>query len=635
MSNPVVTPLGTTGPLTESRRATVLDVSRSRKTRLDISERTLRRLHQFFENTCDRTPDALALVCGMERLSYAALDARANQLAHYLRNHYDLRPGDRVGILLERSTNTYVALLAVLKCGAAFVPIDPSYPADRVAFIAEDAAPALLLTTSVFRETVAAVSCPHLALDSAADRIAWQPTTRPDLDDDGDALCYIIYTSGTTGRPKGVAINQSNICNFLTVCTPIYGVTARDRVYQGMIIAFDFSIEEIWPTFAVGATLIAGPTDHRRLGSGLADFLTEHEVTMLYCVPTLLATVDRDVPTLRAVLVGGESCPADLVKRWSRPGRRMLNTYGPTETTVTATWCELLPNRPVTIGKPFPTYTVHILDEQLRPVAPGELGEVCIGGQGVARGYVNRPDLTATRFVADPFAHGRPEARLYRTGDLGRFTAEGDIEFAGRIDSQVKIRGYRIELAEIEAVLLESAAVKDAIVKVSSGEMQELIAYITLRDGAIDTNTLKQQLFAELRHRLPSYMVPAFLEILDAMPMLPSGKADRAKLPAPVSQRLGADSSTRVSANHGNGTRVGESVGRGVRPRRSLGRGRFLHRPGRTFAAGGSGDIQSATPPGSASPADLRPVCAPDAFGAWRSTSRASPRATRPRRLTA
>jgi non-ribosomal peptide synthetase-like protein len=501
-----------------------------------------RRLEQLFEQTCDRTPDALALVCGAEKLTYAQLDARANQLAHYLMNQCDLRPGARVGILLERSTNTYVSLLAVLKCGAAFVPIDASYPADRIAFINEDAGTALLLSSPGLAEAFAAVHCPVVLLDEAAEAIATHPDTRPVIEEGDDSLAYIIYTSGTTGRPKGVAIEQPSICNFISVCTPLYGVMAGDRVYQGMTIAFDFSIEEIWPTFASGATLVAGPTDHRRLGSGLADFLNDQEITVLCCVPTLLATVDREVPSLRTLLVGGEACPADLVKRWSRPGRRMLNTYGPTETTVTATYCELLPDQPVTIGKPLPTYTTYILDEQLQPVPAGQLGEICIGGVGVARGYVNRPDLTAAKFVPDRFAPQRPSARLYRTGDLGRMTPSGDIEFAGRIDSQVKIRGYRIELSEIEAVLLESPFVQDAIVAVGTAEggVQELAAYITLRDKANRPANLENDLYAELKRRVPCYMVPAFIEVLSAIPMLPSGKADRARLPAPTSRRLSA-----------------------------------------------------------------------------------------------
>ncbi|QDL11218.1 peptide synthetase [Brasilonema octagenarum UFV-E1] len=496
------------------------------------------RLHYFFETQCDANPDITALICDTERLSYAELDARANQLANYLLRR-GIRSGSRVGILLERSVNTYVTLLAILKCGAAFVPLDPSFPQDRIAFIAENASLNLLVTTSQFVDITAGVCCQVLLLDAVAGAIAIQPANRIAIADSVDELCYIIYTSGSTGRPKGVAVNHSSICNFLTVCTPIYGVTCGDRVYQGMILAFDFSIEEIWPTFIVGATLVAGPTNHRRLGSELTDFLIEHAITVMYCVPTLLATIDRDLPLLRTLIVGGEACPQYLVERWSRPERRMLNTYGPTETTVTALWTELFPDQPVTIGKPLPTYSVYILDEQLHPVPSGEAGEICIGGIGVAQGYVNLPEQTAAKFVCDPFEQNDPQARLYRTGDLGRVTPNDEIEYLGRIDTQVKIRGYRIELTEIETVLLETPDVENAIVSLVSisTTVEELVAYITLRVPVADSEELKNRLHTVLRHRLPSYMVPAFIEILDTIPTLPNGKADRSKLPAPT-QRM-------------------------------------------------------------------------------------------------
>ncbi|NMF66660.1 Pls/PosA family non-ribosomal peptide synthetase [Brasilonema octagenarum] len=496
------------------------------------------RLHYFFETQCYANPDVLALICDTERLSYAELDARANQLANYLLRR-GISSGSRVGILLERSVNTYVTLLAILKCGAVFVPLDPSFPQDRIAFIAENASLNLLVTTSQFVDITAGVCCQVLLLDAVAGAIAIQPANRIAIADSVDELCYIIYTSGSTGRPKGVAVNHSSICNFLTVCTPIYGVTCGDRVYQGMIIAFDFSIEEIWPTFIVGATLVAGPTNHRRLGSELTDFLIEHAITVMYCVPTLLATIDRDLPLLRTLIVGGEACPQYLVERWSRPERRMLNTYGPTETTVTALWTELLPDQPVTIGKPLPTYSVYILDEELHPVPSGEAGEICIGGIGVAQGYVNLPEQTAAKFVCDPFEQNDPQARLYRTGDLGRVTLNDEIEYLGRIDTQVKIRGYRIELTEIETVLLETPDVENAIVSLVSisTTVEELVAYITLRVPVADSEELKNRLHTVLRHRLPSYMVPAFIEILDTIPTLPNGKADRSKLPAPT-QRM-------------------------------------------------------------------------------------------------
>lgn len=493
------------------------------------------RLHYFWERQCDISPDAIALICEQEQLTYSELDKRANQLGNYL-VQMGIGTGNRVGILLERSVHTYITLLAILKSGAAFVPLDPAFPEDRVAFIADNAALNLLISTS--KQSHAHVGCQVLMLDTTnvAQEIAKQPTRRINIPDIEDDLCYIIYTSGSTGRPKGVAVNQRNICNFLTVCTPIYGVKPGDRVYQGMIIAFDFSIEEIWPTFVVGATLVAGPTDHRRLGADLTDFLIAHNITILYCVPTLLATIDRDIPTLRTLLVGGEACPQDLVKRWSRLGRRILNTYGPTETTVTATWTELSPDQPVTIGRPLPTYSVYILDEELQLLPDGEKGEICIGGIGVAQGYVNLPEQTAAKFVHNRFEQDSPYTRLYRTGDLGRVTANREIEYLGRIDSQVKIRGYRIELTEIEAVLLENTHVENAFVSLVNinKDVSELAAYITLRIPLAEPEELQESLRLVLSQRLPSYMVPAYIEILETIPTLPNGKADRSKLPLPT-----------------------------------------------------------------------------------------------------
>jgi non-ribosomal peptide synthetase-like protein len=505
------------------------------------------RLHHLFEASCDSAPGAAAVVCGTRRITYRELDQRANRLAHLLARR-GAGPGRTVGILLERSVDTYVALLGVLKSGAAFVPIDPSFPDDRVAFIAEDAGLSLLLTASQWSGTVAGLACPSLRLDVDAALLAAMPDTRAAVPEAGDPLCYVIYTSGSTGWPKGVAVGHSSVCGFLEVAAPIYGVEASDRVYQGMTIAFDFSIEEIWPAWMAGATVVAGPSDSRRLGSGLADFLVEQRITVLCAVPTLLATLTRDVPSLRTLVVGGEACPRDLVERWSRPGRRMLNTYGPTETTVTATWTELRPGRPVTIGVPLPTYRVHVLDADLSPVEAGEAGELCIGGPGVARGYLNRPELTEARFVPHPLAGPRPGARLYRSGDLGRILPSGEIEYLGRIDGQVKIRGYRIELSEIEAVILEDPVVENALVSTMApdGVVQDLVAYVTLRAAHHAAAEVRARLHTSLRRRLPAYMVPAFIEVLDALPTLAGSKAARSHLPAPTSPRLGAGSGVVV-----------------------------------------------------------------------------------------
>jgi len=416
------------------------------------------RLHWYFEKTCDRTPGSLALQCGNEKLTYVELDVLANKQAHFMRAFFDVGPGFRVCLLLRRSLDMYISLLATLKCSATFVPMDAAFPAERIAFIAQDSQSRLLLTTSDLTDLIGEVSCPVVLLDQMQTIIAKLPgfPLAPDPVITDDLGCYIIYTSGSTGKPKGVCINHSNICNFISVVVPLYGVSQADRVYQGITIAFDFSIEEIWPTFAVGASLIAGPTDHRKLGSGLGDFLEEAKITVMYCTPTLLSTLDCNLPRLRVLNVGGEACSDDLVKRWSSPGRTLLNTYGPTETTVTASVGRLAPDKRVTIGKGLPTYKLYILDNSMKPVSPGDVGEIWIEGKGVAKEYISRPDKTAAAFYhnfLDSHDSSHHSKLLFRTGDLGRLMPDGEIEMKGRIDDQVKIRGYRIELSEIEAVI--------------------------------------------------------------------------------------------------------------------------------------------------------------------------------------
>ncbi|WP_245352189.1 Pls/PosA family non-ribosomal peptide synthetase [Pseudonocardia parietis] len=493
------------------------------------------RLHRFFEATVARTPDAVALQDGALELTYAELDARAAQLARYLQAH-GAAPGRRIGILLHRTWRTYAVLLAVLKTGAAFVPIDPAAPPDRVGYIRDDAGLNLLVTTSDL-----AAELPRdgvIALDLCTDEVARLPRHPVEPVPPGsDPLAYIIYTSGSSGRPKGVAVAHPSICNFVHVITGVYDVRPHDRVYQGMTISFDFSIEEIWPTFAAGATLVVGPTDSRRIGAELGDFLAETGVTVLCCVPTLLATIPRELPALRTLLVGGEACPAGLVERWARPGRRMLNTYGPTETTVTCTWGELHPGKPVTIGRPVPTYSAVILDDQLREVRHGEVGELCIGGPGVAVGYVNLPEKTADRFVRHPAAPRNGDGRLYRTGDLARFDEHGEIVYLGRADDEVKIRGHRVDLGEIESVALEHADVESAVAALSKpedGTGEELTVYVVAARPEVDRAGLHEL----LRTRLPEYMVPGYVEVLDRLPMMASGKVDRPKLPAPSGPRI-------------------------------------------------------------------------------------------------
>ncbi len=497
------------------------------------------RMHHYFEASADTTPDAVALRWEGGEWTYAELDARANQVAHVLLET-GARPGGRVGLFLPRTELLYAVLLGALKAGCAFVPIDPQTPADRLHYFASDAAVDVLVTGSELLDVCTDVPAPVLAIDTATDRLDAAPSSRVEVAETGDPGAYVIYTSGSTGLPKGVDVAQSSICNFLYEITHLYDVRPGDRVYQGMTISFDFAIEEVWPTWAAGATLVVGPTDGRRIGEGLTTFLEDQAITLLYCVPTVLATVERDIASIRGLMVGGEACPRELVERWS-PGRRMLNTYGPTEATVTCTVGELLPGRAVTIGVPVPSYTALILDEQRRPVPDGQDGELAIGGIGVARGYLNRPELTADRFIAHPTD---PAAgRIYRTGDLARIQEDGEIVYLGRADAEVKIRGHRVDLGEIESVMMRDPLVPVAAVKhLTSGPPGgELAAYLVLGDAAgagLDGDAVIARVVATMREVLPPYMIPAFAEVVDGMPMLPSGKVDRKSLPDPSTPRL-------------------------------------------------------------------------------------------------
>ncbi|HTX45942.1 MAG TPA: Pls/PosA family non-ribosomal peptide synthetase [Solirubrobacteraceae bacterium] len=510
--------------------------------------RTGERLEHLFEQRVDALAaegraDAIAVDGPKGPITYAELDARANQLARHLGLRVGVRAGDRVALLLERPTDEYVAMLAVLKLHAAYVPLDVSFPADRVAYIVEDAGARLVITDATCGDRLGQLgSSRFLHLDEQEVTIAGESAARlaiGEVPGPVDELCYAIYTSGTTGRPKGVAIEHASICNFVRVAAASYGVQPGDRMYQGLTLAFDFAVEEIWVAWMVGATLVPKPNATALLGHELHDFLTAQRVTAMCCVPTLLATLEEDLPEIGFLLVSGEACPQDLVDRWHRPGRRMLNTYGPTEATVSATWTVLDRARAVTIGVPLPTYSALVLDpDEDRVLSPGEFGELALGGIGVARGYLNRPDLTGRAFIADFVGlPDNPGDRIYRTGDLVRIGASGEIEHHGRIDTQIKIRGYRIEAGEIEAVLRGVQAIENAIVgpaKSSSG-MAELVAYVTCRTGAGPLD--RARVYEALDAALPPYMVPTYLEQLDALPLLPSGKPDRHALPAPRNRR--------------------------------------------------------------------------------------------------
>ncbi len=503
-------------------------------------------LHEVFDRAAAAWPRQVAIDCAGHQLSYGELSRRTLQLARELQGQ-GVKRGDHVALLLPRSIDRYVALLAILKCGAAYVPLDPDYPAERITFILDDCQARAVVTVAALVDKSAGFTGAVVSLDVAAESIARHNSAPLDREHSAQPhdLAYIIYTSGTTGRPKGVAIEHRSAVHFVLAEQRVFAVGRSDRVYQGFSIAFDASVEEIWLAFAAGATLVVGTDDMIHAGAGLSRMLTEARVTVLSCVPTLLAMLEDDLPTVRLLILGGEVCPQHLVARWCSPSRRMVNTYGPTEATVVATYADCDPDQPVTIGQPLDGYFVCLLDAAGQPAPLGEPGELHIGGPGLARGYVGRPDLTHEKFIATP--QPVPDAltgeiaselsgvlppRLYKTGDLARRTLRGDLEFLGRIDGQVKLRGFRIELGEIESALLDDPEVLAACatVREDTPGVQQLVAYLVARgDEPVDADALR----AALRKRLPTYMVPGIFETVAGLPTLPSGKVDRKQLPRP------------------------------------------------------------------------------------------------------
>jgi amino acid adenylation domain-containing protein len=487
-------------------------------------------LHELFEQWVDRTPDAPALVRGDITLSYAELDARANQLARYLKAA-GIGPGSFVGLCFDRSELPIIAILASLKAGGAYVPLEPGHPDDRLRFIASEANVAVVLTEMALLPRASGLSETAVvaAIDDALlgiNELSRERLSRADTGVSPSDLSYVLYTSGTTGRPKGVMPEHRNVVHFVRAFNEVCTTTSKDRIYQGFALGFDGSTEEIWMAFSNGATLVAGSKDTPKFGNDLARFLREAGVTYLSTVPTMLSTMTEDIPCLRQLVVSGEACPPELVGRWARDGRVMLNVYGPTEATVNTTAVALQPGRPVTIGSPLKGYSTLILDEQMQPVPRGSKGELFVGGPGVSRGYLNQPDLTARVFIQEG------DRRLYRTGDLVRLNDDGELEFFGRIDGQVKIRGFRVELSEIEAVLLEQPQIASTAVRLWEREgVPSLAAYVVLNAGAGELN--RGAVVDSLRSRLPAYMVPAHLDVLDALPMLASGKVDRKALSEP------------------------------------------------------------------------------------------------------
>lgn len=500
------------------------------------------RLHEIFLATAQAFPNSVAVrridldfeISRKDCWTYHELAARSSRFARYLRDR-GVGRGDRVVLCLPRSLDAYMAILGVLQAGAAYVPLDWSSPQDRADFVVADCG-ARAVVTLAERASVFARASLLIELDTDLGEIASygaEPLDRSATGSGSHDEAYVIYTSGSTGRPKGVRISHANACHFVRSESSALGVEHDDRVFGGFSYAFDMSVETMWSAWFTGAELLADSEALAKAGPDLARVLVAAGVTVWHTVPSLLAVIDRDVPSARLINLGGEACPQELARRWMLPGRRLLNTYGPTETTVTATWAELVAGAPVTIGTPLPGYLAWIVDEKLQPVEAGAEGELIVGGPGVGLGYLNRPELTERSFTHTPFdgPEGTPE-RVYRTGDLVRLSPGGALEFLGRIDTQVKIRGFRVELEEIESVIGEDASVAQAIVNLYRDEDggETLAAFVVPRSGAVlDLNALKSR----LRQRLPAYMRPAVWAERTELPTLLSGKLDRKGLPRP------------------------------------------------------------------------------------------------------
>ncbi|MBZ4336622.1 non-ribosomal peptide synthetase, partial [Corallococcus sp. AS-1-12] len=489
-------------------------------------------LHTLFEEQVARTPDAVALVFQERSLTYAELDARSRQLAGHLRK-LGVGPDVRVGLCLERSPELIIGMLGILQAGGAYVPMDPALPGGRLALLLEDSAAPVLLTQQRLLSRLPAHAARVLCLDSDWERMASGPgDTRPSGVGPGH-VAYVIYTSGSTGRPKGVLIEHRAASTLVTAETPLYGIGPGSRMLQFANVSFDISVEEIFTALTSGATLCLAPADALAPGRPLQEHLREAAITVVSLTPAVLAaTPSEDLPALRVVISGGEACPPELVARWGT-GRRFFNTYGPTEGTVVATLTECVARDEVPpIGRPLEHVEVYVLDARLQPVPPGVRGELYLGGAGLARGYLDRPALTAERFIPHPFATAAGQ-RLYRTGDLVRFRDDGQLAYLGRADTQVKVRGFRIEPGEVEAAVRGRPEVQDACVAVREdvpGD-RRLVAYVVPAPGQpLDAAALRRA----LKDALPDYLVPSAFVALDALPLTPNGKLDRAALPAPV-----------------------------------------------------------------------------------------------------
>lgn len=492
-------------------------------------------LHQLIEAQVERTPDRIAARFGEESISYRDLNKRANQLAHHLQSQ-GVVPDSLVGIHLERSLEMLIAVLAVQKAGGAYVPLDPGFPKERLNLIVEDSRIRVLITQSGLDDSRPEHNAGMIFIDNDRDKIEKHPETNPESDVTPHNLVYVIFTSGSTGRPKGVQLEHRSVVNFLNAMGKQPGLSADDVLLAVTTLSFDIAVLELYLPLLTGAQVLIASREETLNGQRLIDMIEDYQVTIMQATPATwqLMLEAGWTKTSRKIksLCGGEALPLDLANRLLKRTRSLWNMYGPTETTVWSTIYQIKDTRNgVLIGRPIDNTSIYILDKYGHPAPIGIPGELTIGGDGLARGYFGRPDLTDEKFVPDPFI-GREGARMYRTGDIVRYLPDGNIQFYGRIDNQVKVRGFRIELGEIETVLGEHSDIKQNVVIVREDQPgnKMLVAYMVTNSGDdIPTNLLRDF----VSETLPQYMIPAIFVRMDELPLTPNGKINRRALPSP------------------------------------------------------------------------------------------------------
>jgi amino acid adenylation domain-containing protein len=517
-----------------------------------IDPRSKVTIHQLFEAQAEQIPTIVAVRFDQQLLTYRELNEKANQLAHYLQS-LGLGVGNRVGICLNRSLEMAIAFLGVLKAGCAYVPLDPNYPIERLAFMAQDSQVKTILTCSTLKSFVPENSCPTFCLDSDWPTVDQFSIQNPNSNLEPSEAAYVIYTSGSTGVPKGVLVAHQGLVNHCLAMAQSFSLTTNDRVMQFASISFDIAVEEIFPTWISGATLVLRKEEILASIDEFLHFVEKEQITILD-LPTAfwhewVNQLEESTPLpdcVRLVVVGGEKASRTAYRKWTQmigSQCRWLNTYGPTETTVTATLYDPEGQLEETqvdipIGKPIANVQTYVLDPQKQPVLIGLPGELYIGGLGVAIGYHNRPEVTLERFIPNPFSR-QSNDRLYKTGDLVRYLSDGNLEFLGRIDSQVKVRGFRIEIGEIEAAIVAHSDVQQVavILKEESPTDQRLVAYIISTQSA---ETLINEIRQTLVQKLPTYMMPSAFICLDSFPLTPNGKIDLKQLPNPTYQSMSA-----------------------------------------------------------------------------------------------